>query len=1091
MNTMQSMSSDIANHTPMSPPRSPHRNLSMQSMDFNLPDHGVPSIDMNDRAWMRKNGTNEAIAVFNTNTMHEQRDVNKMYRKIAQIAKQSTPDLQVSKLLDIDFSSRMINLGEKDMLERGLNLQNAGDLEAAAVYYTRAGAHSKDQQISKMLLGHVAYQSNKMLSALRYYDLAIRVIESKPAALRPVQDAFLGYFNRSIIRFRLGDDDDGVKDMELALHYDPNHLQAREILSLAKRRLGKYAQAIEDAIIHKNQKAEQHYKEMEDAQKKADEAQKKKLAVVRTGRRYSEDEDDGMNDRPHMLAAQSSRFTSSRRDETLQRQAQALKGIRMDVPESACHSSLRDRIEEHRSQFKEGEVVSDGSMLADGYLKLFKLQHNVKMELFDELFHKPTDLQTALLTEPARRRATELDAVANLLKFFPFFQSFSQGIITELAQSVEYRAITNPQVNAQNSKLFGQNQDPYAVCLLIKGHVHSRLDYSVHSSMANVALDDYYEYEVFGHIDYLFNSMNKALIRVIEEVLLVVPKGARHKDTTGNVTRNDTDSLPSESSDDDSDVAMARMDENNEAHQILMAEMQTLASQPNAGTNTATTVQPPKLNRNNTGTNSGSATSTQGGAARAIRSGMFATYTMRASSELLLLSPDDYFRHLFQPALDEFRLRLETVKACGIFSRWRPEELVRLARMGSIQRKRRGTVILQQGTKPMHLFIIVKGMCVVKKKPNRTEMLLQKLEIAKERAHQHDLKYVFHHKPLLFCSETMKRMHEQNNTSAVAESVGLEEEDDRSVLSDAGTPKAKANTGMNDASTPKAKASTPKTPKTPMPGPTTPHGMDRIPESRRPGSLSLSRSGSSDPQTPTARPKTPNNHNGTFSPAASPHHGNHHHHTPSSRAHTPSRAVTPSGRSSARSQHTPKKKVENNRAFNALPEMRRFSTSIDLAPSMPTTPERERKELAQEIQKLEDLIMQARIQDALELQHHRHGPGALTRKTSSEDMRDLIALTTPNAKPFSRSSVSMEPGDKEARELASSLGASQAEITTLQWPMIFGEACVLDPEAGISRGSIIADTSVDVFVLHKKQIQTFQIDDLFLDRVKGKHSEHC
>ena len=54
--------------------------------------------------------------------------------------------------------------------------------------------------------------------------------------------------------------------------------------------------------------------------------------------------------------------------------------------------------------------------------------------------------------------------------------------------------------------------------------------------------------------------------------------------------------------------------------------------------------------------------------------------------------------------------------------------------------------------------------------------------------------------------------------------------------------------------------------------------------------------------------------------------------------------------------------------------------------------------------------------------------------------------------------------------------------------MIFGEACVLDPEAGISRGSIIADTSVDVFVLHKKQIQTFQIDDAFLERVKGKPS---
>lgn len=65
-------------------------------------------------------------------------------------------------------------------------------------------------------------------------------------------------------------------------------------------------------------------------------------------------------------------------------------------------------------------------------------------------------------------------------------------------------------------------------------------------------------------------------------------------------------------------------------------------------------------------------------------------------------------------------------------------------------------------------------------------------------------------------------------------------------------------------------------------------------------------------------------------------------------------------------------------------------------------------------------------------------------------------------------------------------GARNKSIGTLQWPMIFGEACVLDPEAGVSKGTITADTSVDVFVLHKTQLQTFPIDTEFLDRVTCK-----
>jgi hypothetical protein len=75
----------------------------------------------------------------------------------------------------------------------------------------------------------------------------------------------------------------------------------------------------------------------------------------------------------------------------------------------------------------------------------------------------------------------------------------------------------------------------------------------------------------------------------------------------------------------------------------------------------------------------------------------------------------------------------------------------------------------------------------------------------------------------------------------------------------------------------------------------------------------------------------------------------------------------------------------------------------------------------------------------------------------------------------------------DARERHNSdLEEKNKEIAMLQWPMFFGEGCILDPETGISKGTIIADTAVDIFLLHKVQLQTFVIDTAFLDRVKCK-----
>ena len=53
----------------------------------------------------------------------------------------------------------------------------------------------------------------------------------------------------------------------------------------------------------------------------------------------------------------------------------------------------------------------------------------------------------------------------------------------------------------------------------------------------------------------------------------------------------------------------------------------------------------------------------------------------------------------------------------------------------------------------------------------------------------------------------------------------------------------------------------------------------------------------------------------------------------------------------------------------------------------------------------------------------------------------------------------------------------------MQWPQLFGEACVSEPDSGLSRGDI-ADTTLEVLTIHKSQLQTFRVKEDLLGRIK-------
>lgn len=75
-----------------------------------------------------------------------------------------------------------------------------------------------------------------------------------------------------------------------------------------------------------------------------------------------------------------------------------------------------------------------------------------------------------------------------------------------------------------------------------------------------------------------------------------------------------------------------------------------------------------------------------------------------------------------------------------------------------------------------------------------------------------------------------------------------------------------------------------------------------------------------------------------------------------------------------------------------------------------------------------------------------------------------------------------EGGDNQPRTMDID-DESNCELATLKWPMAFGEACILEPDIGFSRGSIVATTSCEIFMIHKTQMQTFHIQEGFLARL--------
>ena len=111
-----------------------------------------------------------------------------------------------------------------------------------------------------------------------------------------------------------------------------------------------------------------------------------------------------------------------------------------------------------------------------------------------------------------------------------------------------------------------------------------------------------------------------------------------------------------------------------------------------------------------------------------------------------------------------------------------------------------------------------------------------------------------------------------------------------------------------------------------------------------------------------------------------------------------------------------------------------------------------------------------------------------TNITSAEILRQELGLEIEQVKLKLARARAMETTQNsskaEQKVWTAHDAAVQCEVKVLRWPMLFGEASLLDPDTGTSRGTVVASTCCHVLVLHKTQMQTFHINDDLLTKVR-------
>jgi CRP-like cAMP-binding protein len=115
---------------------------------------------------------------------------------------------------------------------------------------------------------------------------------------------------------------------------------------------------------------------------------------------------------------------------------------------------------------------------------------------------------------------------------------------------------------------------------------------------------------------------------------------------------------------------------------------------------------------------------------------------------------------------------------------------------------------------------------------------------------------------------------------------------------------------------------------------------------------------------------------------------------------------------------------------------------------------------------------------------------SMSYKTAAEEERENLTIEIKKLETQVMKEKQIEARrqeeEDELRRLGRVLPNQSVHISTLFWPQLFGEACLLQPNGGTSLGTVIAETVCDIICIHRTHLQTFHVEESLLQRVKDR-----
>jgi len=783
---------------------------------------------------------------------------DKAEKTIKKMSKEVPIDIQIHNMIEIDFHQRNNYCGEKDLFDHGKRCEEEDAIEDAISLYTRAGLHSKEPHLSKIFLGILYFKQRKYMQSLLYFTHAIEIQTHINEGLYNWYDDFISHYNRGVVNLKVGNDEQGLADLATALNLEPDSLQAAEVYAIALRRSKRYEESIQlfmknkrlrmanDAVAEKK-KAEAALKKKKKEEKKDDDADDQMLPVLNRLRAS--------------LAGKIS-FRSASAQQKNGSMAQTDASLpRSRSPSVSPHGSPSLTVKKSLKSVVSLTMRRKSALLVKVVDPLEDTSYRGGfVSIIDTCDNSNVTKANKLLLKSSTGNEESGDGVSALKQF-----KLKQGYKADLFETLCIKP-SQLQLSLAAAPMVRKAHQLDLICSCLRlAPFFQGLSNSDVSKLASCV--EYRAVAVSGK----FMKQDKS----VEGVCILLKGDVKVFMEASNVMAQDVQ------------VGTVRnYDMFGHIDAIFRGDSQlvdTLRSQcvesENAVGNADDNVHGENSNENE---NSDAVVEF-----RPLQPYLFNTYKSTGICEILLFDLKCFDDIIRPQAEKELNTRLEIIGSCGLFKSWPHKDQIRLARMGQVRTYKTGEVLVEQGHVPDYFYFIIKGMCKAFKRPNRVEIYSRILSDLKEKAHNHDVYFAYHHKL------------RKNFTSA---KVSAEEQSYLSYIM---------------------------------------------------------------------------------------------------------------------------KKMETTPEHITDSEVSRYKLSLEI-----------------------------------------HSYENLLHKAQAADLKDAL--------------------EQDSLDSLNNETDKMAEIATLNWPMFFGEACVLDPSDGKCRGTIIADTTVELFCVHKLQLQTFLIDQQFLDHVRRK-----